>query len=160
SLLQILATRVGSLLNAQELSRTSGLPSSTLRRYLHLLEALFLIVMLPPWSNHLGKRLVKSPKLYFVDTALQLHLLRFDEERLRNPPPIFRAAVENFFFLELLKQASWNSPEHGIFHFRTQSGAEVDLVLEDRSGYVVGIEIKSKATLSADDFRGLKVLRE
>lgn len=160
NLLHLLATRVASLLNVQELSRTIGLPSSTLRRYLHLLETLFLIVFQPAWSNHLGKRLVKSPKVYFIDTALQLHLLGFDEQRLRQSPTLYGSALENFCFLELLKQASWDSLSHRLFHFRTQNGAEVDIVVENAAGNVVGIEIKSSTTLSSDDFRGLKVLRQ
>jgi uncharacterized protein len=159
NLLHLLATRVGGLLNVQELSRTGDLASSTLRRYLQLLETLFLILFQPAWSNHLGKRLVKSPKVYFVDTALQLHLLGFDEQRLLSSPAVLGAATENFVLLELLKQASWSSFRHRLFHFRTHTGAEVDIVIEGTGGDIVGVEVKSSHSVRAEDFNGLKVLR-
>lgn len=74
-LLAVLAARQGGLLNASELAREVGIPQATLRRYLRLLQALYLVAELPPWSGHLGKRLLKSPKVYLTDSGLAAHLL-------------------------------------------------------------------------------------
>ena len=87
NLLALLATRAATLLNTAELSRTTGLPNSTLRRYLTLLESTFLIVMLPAWSANLGKRLVKAPKVLFTDTGLAAHLAGWRNEPGPVPSP-------------------------------------------------------------------------
>ena len=81
-LLSILASRVGGLLNMSELSRSSGIPNSTLKRYLSLLEMTFLYQPLPAWSANLGKRLVKSPRIQLVDTGLICHMAGYDAGRL------------------------------------------------------------------------------
>lgn len=160
NLLSLLATRVGGLLNASELSRVSGIANSTLNRYLTLLKTLFLINLQPAWSSNLGKRLVKSSKIYLVDTAILLYLLRVDENKLFEDTQIFGKVFENFIVTELLKQISWNKSLVDLFHYRTQSGAEVDIVLEDRSGNIVGIEIKSRQTVTKSDFKGLRHFAE
>jgi predicted AAA+ superfamily ATPase len=155
-LLSLLAARATSLLNFAELSRTAGLPQTTLKRYLSLLETAFLVSYLPAWSSNLGKRLVKAPKLMLNDTGLLVHLLGMD----LSPGPQLGPVLENFVAAELRKQAAWSSPPVRLFHFRTQTGREVDLVLEDRAGRVVGIEVKATATPGAEDFKGLRALAE
>ncbi len=160
NLLSLIATRVGGLLNMSELSRASGIANSTLQRYLTLLKTLFLINFQLSWSNNRGKRLVKSPKIYLVDSAVLLYLLRVDENKLFQDNQIFGKVFENFIVTELLKQASWSDFLVDVFHYRTQSGIEVDIVLEDRSGNLVGIEIKSNQTVISNDFKGLKYFAE
>ena len=158
-LMSILAARAGNLLNFSELSRTSGLPQSTLKRYMALLEATFLILHLPAWSGNLSKRLVKSPKLYINDTGLLASLVGMDQDRLLTEPALAGALVENFVVMELIKQLSWSGRKPRMYHFRTQTdGKEVDVVLEDAAGRLVGIEVKSSHTVKADDFAGLKTL--
>jgi len=158
-LLSILGARAGNLLNFSGLSRTSGLPQSTLKRYMVLLEATFLILHLPAWSGNLSKRLVKSPKVYINDTGLLGSLVGMDQERLLTAPQLAGALMENFVVMELMKQISWSRRKPRMYHFRTQTGGkEVDVVLEDAAGRLVGIEIKSSHTVKADDFAGLKTL--
>lgn len=158
-LLSILGVRAGGLLNFSELSRTSGLAQSTLKRYMALLEAAFLIRLLPAWSGNLSKRLVKSPKVFIHDTGLLGHLIGMDKNRLRTEPELAGALTENFVVMELTKQLSWSWIRPQLFHFRTQaSNKEVDIILEDAAGRLVGIEIKSSHSVKADDFAGLKVL--
>jgi len=158
-LLAVAAARSPALLNFAELSRTLAMPQSTLKRYMTLREATFLIQHIPAWSGNLTKRLVKTSKLVMADTGLMAHLLGLNQERLAAGEmigPLF----ESFVIMELKKQITWSSTKPQMFHFRTQSGQEVDVVLEDRSGNLVGIEVKASATVHAHDFKGLRTLAE
>jgi predicted AAA+ superfamily ATPase len=158
-LLAIIASRSPALLNFSELSRTLAMPQSTLKRYMTLLEATFLIQHLPAWSGNLGKRLVKTSKLVMSDTGLMSHLLGADKERLATGGSI-GPLLGNFVIMELIKQITWSSTKPQIFHFRTLTGQEVDIVLEDRAGKLVGIEVKASSTVTAQDFKGLRALAE
>lgn len=158
-LLSMLATRAPSLLNYSELSRTTGLPQSTLKRYMTLFETIFLIDHLPAWYSNLGKRLVKTSKLVMNDSGLLTTLLAVDAARLENTP-LCGAVIENFVIMELKKQISWSDTVAAILHYRTQTGQEVDVVLEDTAGRIVGIEIKSAKSVGGQDFRGLQSLAE
>jgi predicted AAA+ superfamily ATPase len=158
-LLILLASRVGSLLNVEELSRAMRLPATTLHKYLGLLQTLFLIYLLPPWHKNLGKRLVKSPKLYLTDTALQLFLLNMDRNRLGKDPHLMGNIIENFVILELLKQLSWCDQNIQMYYYRDYQQSEVDVILEGPGGQLVAIEIKSSETVSPDDVKGLKMFQ-
>ena len=92
-LLSLLASRVGSLLNMSELSRSSGIPNSTLKRYLSLLQATFLFQPLPAWSSNLGKRLIKSPKIHLIDSGLTAHLAGITRLEPRSRPRVFWSLV-------------------------------------------------------------------
>jgi len=159
-LLEFLAIRSASLLNLSELSRTLGLPLNTLKRYLGLLEALYLTVTVQPWSSHLGKRLVKSPKLYLRDAGLMGHLLGAQVDRLLRTPDLVGGLLETFVVGEVRKLLGWSTTRARLFHYRTQEGHEVDLVLERADGGVVGLEVKASGSLQGKDFRGLQKLSE
>jgi uncharacterized protein len=159
-LLKLLAGRTASLHNQSEVSRSSGIPNSTLSRYMTLLEMTFLVQALPAWSSNLGKRLVKAPKLFMVDTGLACHRVGIDEEGLWQGGEIAGRVFENLVVLELFKHASWSDESVGLNHFRSQAGQEVDVVTEGGGGRVVGVEIKLSASPSPRDFSGLEVLRE
>jgi predicted AAA+ superfamily ATPase len=159
-LLALLASRVGALLNLAEVSRSSGISQTTLRRYLALLETTFLFAALPAWSTNLGKRLVKAPKAFLTDTGLAAYLTGRDENRLAGDPSAFGALLENFVVMELRKQAGWAVNRVSLFHFRTQVGQEVDVVIERPDGDIVGIEIKASATIEPRDMNGFKALAE
>jgi len=124
------------------------------------LEATFLTQTLPAWFTNIGKRLAKSPKLLLTDSGLLTHLLGVNNNRLRTDRTLAGGVLENFVALELLKQRGWSKLQPNLFHFRTSNGEEVDLVLEDRAGKIVGIEAKASATIDASHFKGLKVLAE
>lgn len=158
-LLALVAARTATLLNAAELSRSSGLPASTLKRYLTLLQATFLVRELPAWSTNRSKRLVKSPKLLVVDSGLAAHLTGFEApgDGAVDLPGFL---LETFVVGELAKQAGWNRRRVSLHHYRTQRGREVDVVLEDRAGRVVGVEVKASGSVSGRDFRGLESLRD
>ena len=158
-LLSMLATRASSLLNYSELSRTTALPQTTLKRYMALFEMIFLIDHLPAWQPNLGKRVVKTSKLILNDTGILSTLLAVNAARLENNP-LCGALIENFVIMELKKQISWSDTKPSILHYRTQTGQEVDAVLEDTAGRIVGIEIKSAKSVGGQDFRGLQSLAE
>lgn len=161
-ILQIIATRSGTMLNYSEFSKITGVPLTTLRRYMHLLESLFLIYYVQPWNRNLGKRLTKAPKVYFVDTGVLLHTLDFDQKRLENTPNIFGGVVENFVVNEISKQISWSRKKRvKIYYCRlTDDQTEVDIILEDEEGKIVGIEVKSGETINSSDFKHLKQLKQ
>jgi predicted AAA+ superfamily ATPase len=159
-LLSLMAAQPFGLLNHADLARGAGLAQSTFKRYFALLEAVFLVRTIPAWHTNLGKRLVKSPRALICDSGLSCRLVGADSGRLRDDRKLFGGLLESFVAMELTKQISWSETAPTLHHFRTHSGAEVDFVLESRSGSVVGIEVKGAATVGASDFNGLKVLAD
>jgi hypothetical protein len=155
-LLAILASRVSGLLNMSELSRSSGIPNSTLKRYMSLLEMTFLYQPLPAWSANLGKRLVKSPRIQLVDSGLVCHLAGCDAGRLAEDTTFKGHVLECFIATELQKQISWSKLNVSAYHYRTATGQEVDVVLEDSRGRLVAVEIKSAASAGRKDFQGIE----
>jgi uncharacterized protein len=160
NLLALIASRTGGLLNMSDLARSFQLTNSTLKRYLVLLETVYLVVALQPWSRNLGKRLVKSPKLYLNDTGLLCHLLECNAKGLERNRQLFGFVFENFVLMELMKQIAWSKTQPKVLHFRMLTGQEVDIVLESRSGRLVGIECKASSTVKLDSFKGLQYLKE
>lgn len=158
-LLALLAARVGGLLNFAEVSRSSGIAQSTLKRYMTLLEMTFLVDFLPAWSGNLGKRLTKSPKLLLADTGLAASLLGLDES-VEGHPTAFGGLLENFVAMEVRKQLAWSDAQPRMYHFRTQADQEIDILLEDARGRVAGIEVKASAGVGDRDFRHLAYLSQ
>ena len=159
-LLRLVAVRSASLLNHAELSRALALPVSTLKRYLALLELLFLVHEVPAWASNRGKRLARAPKLHVVDTGLLAALAGLDEAALERDRALVGPILESFVAAELGKQLGWSAVRPALHHFRTHGGHEVDLVLEDPRGRVVGLEVKASATVTAADLAGLRALAE
>jgi hypothetical protein len=160
NLLCTLATRVGSLMNFSDISNATGISSTTLRRYIQLLHSLFLIYTLPPWSSNIRKRINKAPKIYFADSAILVYLLKMSLAQIEAMPLLVGSIFENFVAMELVRQLSWNTKRIEMFHGRLSSGTEVDFVLEDSAGKIVGIEVKSSETARADDFKNFQHLKE
>jgi hypothetical protein len=157
-LLSVVAARTGGLLNFADLSRTMALPQTTLKRYFALLEATFLVQLLRPWARNLGQRAIQTPKVYLNDTGLLAHLLGVTVGRLKGEGNVAGSVLENFVLMELRKQCAWSATRPELFYWRTVSGREVDVVLEDRAGRVVGVEVKAAATLGGNDVGGLQTL--
>jgi hypothetical protein len=159
-LLSLLAVRAGTLLNFAELSRSLGLPQTTLKRYLALLETAFLVLQVPPWFSHAGKRLTKTPKLFLTDTGLLAHLLGLSPGRLQDEPTKMGPLLENFVAVEILKQLAWSRVSARLYHLRAHTGQEVDFVLEDAEGRIAGVEVKAAAHVDAGDLKGLHALKD
>jgi hypothetical protein len=160
NLLQLLATRSGNLLNLAELSRSSGLPQTTLKRYLILLETLFMVFRLPAWARNAGKRLTKAPKVFLPDCGMLAHLLGLSERSLEFKTGLPGGLVETFVLSELMKHLAFSQQRLTLWHYRTQSDIEVDFVLENRFGKLTGIEVKASGKVDGSDFKGLRHLQE
>lgn len=158
-LLALIANRSGSLLNFAELSRSTGLAQTTLKRYFNLLETLFLVVRLQAWGRNPAKRLVKSPKMFVPDSGLLAHLLA-PGSGTPEEPPWLGSWVETFVLAELRKHLAFSDRGLTLWHYRTQSGIEVDLLLEGADGRLTGVEVKAAASVTARDFKGLQHLRD
>ncbi len=156
SLLQLLAHRSGNLMNTSEISRSVKIPYSTLQFYITLLEALFLVVKQPPWHKNATKKLIKTPKIYMTDTGMMAFLMGANESRILKHPNLLGALLETFVVAEFQKLISWGNLRLKSYHYRTVSGIEVDLILENNAGEIVAIEIKSSETIRNDDFKGLR----
>lgn len=159
-LLALTAARTATLLNFAEFSRSAAIPQTTLKRYFALLETTFLVKLVPAWSANLGKRLIKSAKIFLIDTGLAGYLMGLDQRRLEADAALRGALLENFVGMELIKQAGWSRRRPRLYHFRDIAGHEVDFVLEDDSGQIVAIEVKNSATVTGKDFAGLRALAE
>lgn len=159
-LLRVLATRVGNLLNIADIARSTDTPPTTLHRYFSLLQILFITLLVQPWFMNLGKRLVKTPKVYLLDSGLLTYLLGMNFERATLDATLMGGLVENFVITELLKQASWSTAQVNFFHYRTVAGSEVDIIIENFDGRIIGIEVKSAEIVHHNDLKGLKNLQE
>ncbi len=159
-LLKMLAFRSGHVLNVADLSRLLGLSAATAHRYIALLETLYLVFFCKPWRASREKRLVKSPKPYLVDSGILTYLQGISTERMLEEPSFTGHVLENFVWQELSKQATWSKISVEIYHFRTATGIEVDIVLEDSMGRIVGIEVKNSDTVGNRDFKGLEYLQK
>lgn len=159
-LLSLLAARPSALMNMSEVSRASGIAHSTLRRYLSLLEATFLLQPLPAWSTNIGKRLVKSPKIHLLDTGLTAHLAGLTDTDALTRAPALGPMLESFVVQEIRKHLAWSRQQATAWHYRSAAGQEVDLVLEAPGQRIVGVEIKATANISAGDFSGLRALAD
>lgn len=160
ALLPMLAVRVGNLVSTANLSSDLGIARSTVSRYLALLEEVFLIHRIPAFSRNVSTRATASPKLMFTDTGLAAHLLDANAADLTHPVSQLGPLLENFVAGELHRQATYSRTRVNLSHYRTRDGVEVDLVLSDRRGRAVGIEVKATATVRAEDFRGLRHLAQ
>ena len=159
-LLALLASRASGVLNFADLSRSLAIPQTTVKRYANLLQLTFLVHLLPAWANNKGLRLTKAPKVMLADTGLACHLINAGRDRLLADGAAWGAMLENFLAMELLKQTGWSKAPVSLFHFCTPSGQEVDLVLEERGGRVVGVETKASSSVDHSDFKGLRALAE
>ena len=159
-LLRILAQHSGRLVNYSSVGAPLGIGHVTTQKYTGVLEQLFLIRTLQPWYTNELKRLVKTPKLHFLDSGLLTVLRALSPARLASDRMSFGSVLETFILAELLKLATWHHEPLEFFHFRDRYDYEVDIVIEDSRGHVVGIEVKAAATVTGADFSGMRKLAE
>lgn len=159
-LLQVLATRASSQVNAADISRTMGIPNTTLRRYITLLTQTFTLQPLPAWSNSMDEQAVRSPRQSFSDSGLLAHLLGASTPSSRAGPDALGPVLETFVLNEVRKQSAWSAVQPRLSFFRTHGGLEVDIILQARDGRLAGIEVKAAASVGGSDFKGLEALRD
>ena len=159
-LLSIAAQLSGQLLNLSQIGGQIGLNGKTVDKYLGILEKLFLVRRLPAWSRNELNRLIKAPKIHFLDAGLQSTLSRLTPEMTLLQRTRFGATLETWVYAELLKLLSVTPEPWFLSHYRDKDQLEVDFVLESASRELIGIEVKAAAGVQASDFKGLRRLRE
>jgi hypothetical protein len=160
TMLRLIAARNANLLVPSSLATETGLSFHTVQRYLSLLEEVFLIKRIPTWSRNLSARAVATPKVAFVDSGIVANLLQADAESLVRPGGLFGPLLEGFVIMELARQLTWSSTPADLYHYRTKDQVEVDVVLENRRGQVIAIEVKAATAVGPNDFRGLTYLAD
>ena len=148
------AGRVGQLLNLSSLASDCGITHTTAKRWLSVLETGFIVTLLRPHYQNFNKRLVKSPKLYFLDTGILCYLLR-----IRSPEDLLlhasRGAIfENYVVAELLKRRLHDGLEPDLYFWRDSAGHELDIII-DLGNQLIPVEVKSGHTIAKDFFKGL-----
>lgn len=160
SVLRIIGERSATVLNFAALASDTGIPETTLKRYVRVLQALFLVRTVPAWSRTRSRREIRAPKVFVVDSGLAAHLLGSSLEGLQEDGLARGRLVETFVAMEVLRQQGWSRTDVTLSHYRTSRKQEVDLVLEARDRRVVGIETKAAAVVDGRDFAGLRMLAE
>lgn len=160
-LLRLLAARSSELASFDGLARDLQLNPKTARAHTGLLEQLFLVHQLRPWSGNHSQREVRTPKLFLTDSGLLCALIGATPERLVADGSLGGRALETFAVGELLRQSGWCEQFlSGLYFYRDRDGREVDVVIETTDGRVIGIEIKAAASIGTSDTRGLRYLRD
>lgn len=153
--LRLCAARIGSLFNASEMSNEVGVSVNTIKSWLSVLEASYVVVLLSPYHANITRRLTKSPKLYFVDTGLACSLLDIESPKQLSRDKMRGHLFENFIIMEALKQRFNAGLANNLTFFRDSNGVEVDLVTK-RKGMLQLTEIKSAITYNSDFEKGIR----
>ncbi|MGD9822875.1 ATP-binding protein [Desulfobacter sp.] len=156
--LKLCAGRTGQILNLTSLGNDAGINHTTVKRWIGVLEASYIVKLLRPFYKNFNKRLVKSPKLYFLDSGLVSFLLDIQNETQMASHPLRGPIFEGLVVSELLKKRFNAGLTDNLYYFRDNTGNEVDIIC-DRGQELIPIEIKSGQTISSDFFKGLRFLR-
>jgi predicted AAA+ superfamily ATPase len=160
-LASLLAARTAQELNVNALSQDIGLRWNTMADYLSLLETAYLIFRIDAWSRNLTAKVVKHPKIHFVDSGLCARLIGATPAALLSPGhPAAGQVMETFVASEIARQITWAETDVHLYHFRDRGGAEIDLVLESTSGQVAAVEVKAGASVDDGDVRTLRAFRD
>jgi uncharacterized protein len=143
--IKLLAGRVGQLMDYQALSNAVGVSAKTIKQWLSVLEASYVVVKLPPYFENFGKRVVKSPKYFFTDVGLLAYLLGLETPSQVLRDPLLGSIFENLVVIEVLKQRYNSGYDANLYFFRDSNGSEIDLLCKTSNG-LVGIEIKAAST--------------
>jgi uncharacterized protein len=153
-LITLLAARCAGMINRARLASELTITEPTVRRYIEILETIYLVQLIPSWSSGATKRVTRTPKLMFVDSGLASYLQtpRTSEQS--------GGLMENFVMGELARQLTWSETRAALYHYHDRDGHEVDAILEDNAGRVVGIEVKSAQSVRSEDLLGLRYLKQ
>ena len=158
-LLRLLATQSANLLSYHKVGARLDMHHGTVQAYVSLLEQMFLVKRLPAWRPGLGAREATTPKLYVCDSSLLAHLLGAGAERIEDDDRVTGKLCETFVAGELLRHASWSEQQPRLYHYQ-RDREDVDLVLENNRGQIVGVEVKAAATLRPGDWKWLAKLAD
>ena len=156
--LQALAQVAGQLCNYSQIAAQMGMDHKTAVRYIGLLEQMYLFNRITPWARNRLSRVVKTPKLQFIDSGLLCTMVDLSAAVVSQDRSRFGPALETFVYSELRKHATQAQARYALCYYRDHDQVEVDVVIEDANGQLVGVEVKASASVQAGDFRGLKQL--
>lgn len=156
--LALLAGRVGQIVNYTSLSNDVGVSATTIKSWIGVLKASYVVWELPPYFENIGKRVIKSPKLYFCDTGLAAFLLGIETPEQAARDPLRGSLFENLVFLEILKTRLNQGKRPELFFFRDSNGNEVDLIVKSQRE-LIAVEVKSAATFNPQFLKGITWFR-
>lgn len=157
--MRLCASRVGCVLNQENLANEVGISATTVNHWLSVLEASYLIFRIQPYFENLGKRIVKAPKLYFFDVGLVSYLINIETKVQMSRDPLRGNLVENLVVLELMKARLNQGLDPNLYFFRDSHKNEVDVIYK-RANELIPIEIKSAKSFSSSFLKGLNYLRQ
>jgi len=156
--LRALAQTAGQMCNYTQLSGQVGLDGKTAARYVGIFEQMYLLKRIDVWARNRLNRVVKTPKLQFIDSGLLAALLDLSNEEVQHNRTRFGNVLETFVFGELLKHTTTADGDYRLMYYRDADKFEVDVVIENAAGQLVGVEVKAAASVKESDLRGLKKL--
>ena len=156
--LNALAQTAGQMCNYSQLAGQVGLDGKTAARYAGVFETMYLLKRVDVWARNRLSRVVKTPKLQFIDAGLLAMLMNLGIEEVRRDRSRFGQVLETFVFGELLKHTTSAEGDYQLLYYRDADKVEVDIVIENAAGQLVGVEVKASATVKASDLRGLRQL--
>lgn len=156
--LRALAQTAGQMCNHTQLGGQVGLDGKTTSRYIGILEQMYLLKRVDVWSRNKLNRVIKTPKLQFVDSGLLAALLDVTDQQVQQDRTRLGSLLETFVFAELLKHTTTADDDYRLMYYRDKDKLEVDFVIENTAGELVGVEVKAAATVKGSDLRGLKKL--
>ena len=156
--LRALAQTAGQMCNYTQLGGQVGLDSKTAAKYVGVFEQIFLLRRVDVWARNRLNRVVKTAKLQFIDSGLLATLLNLTADEVQRDRTRFGNVLESFVFGELLKATTTADGDYGLLYYRDADKVEVDVVIENALGQLVGVEVKASATVNERDLRGLRKL--
>jgi predicted AAA+ superfamily ATPase len=156
---KLCAGRVGQIWNASNLSNDTGVSIHTIQSWISVLQASYIVFLLPPWFGNINKRLIKSPKLYFHDVGLASYLLDIETKIQLDRDPLRGALFENLIISELLKRRYNRGMDSNLYYYRDRHGFEIDVIAGVRDSLVL-FEIKSSQTFTEDFLKNLKYIHK
>lgn len=156
--LRALAQTAGQMCNYTRLGGQVGLDSKTAAKYVGVFEQMYLLRRVDVWAHNRLNRVVKSAKLQFIDSGLLATLLELTAEEAQQDRTRFGSVLESFVYGELLKATTTAEGGYSLMYYRDVDKVEVDVVIENAAGHLVGVEVKASATVKERDLRGLRKL--
>lgn len=158
-MLRHLADGSGSLVAMRPIAQALSVDEKTVRTYVRLLELLHIVIRVDAWTPGASARVVRAPRMFVEDSGLLCHLLGADAQRIADDDSVTGRGYESWVAMELARLLPYTDANPAIRHWRTHRGDEVDIVLEDRRGQIVAVEIKAGASIGRNDLRGITKLR-
>ncbi len=150
--INVIAPRSGTLLNKSKIANSASLKANMVDNFITILSLLYQIELIKPYSENIGKRFVKAPKLHMLDSGVLCHLLHINNKQTLNNSHYKGQIFETFIFSELRKHISYSPEDTDLFHYRTSDNKEIDFILS-RGEQLLAIEVKASSSVNKQDFK-------